>query len=258
MSKNVHFVIAGKFTSRAEWIHPTITVPTTEIIILTDGIAYIEEEGEQYTLTPGSVLFLAPDKEHRGYAPSTAPVSFYWIHMDGFDAFADNAPAKHFTLKEPHHVSILCRQLMHYKSRGADNEILDSLLHVLLHDLAIQSHTNDNSESALTERIREWIRINIDRSVTAPDVAAKFGYNEDYISRLCKRHYGCGLKALIVEMKIGRIERLLLETSLTLAEIADATGFSDYKLFLKFFKYHTNMTPSDFRHIYYAIHTNNK
>ena len=258
MKNHAHFIIAGKFTSRAEWIHPTITVPTTEIIIMTDGVAYIEEDGEQYALSPCSVLLLSPNTEHRGYAPSADRVSFYWIHAENFDLHADGAPSKHFTLREPHHVSILCRQLMHYKSHGADAEITDALLQVLIHELAVQSYADDSSESALVERIREWIRINSDRNITTADVTAKFGYNEDYISRLCKQYSGGGFKSLVVESKIGLIEKFLLETNLTLAEIADATGFSDYKLFLKFFKYHTDMTPSDFRHVYYAMHTNNK
>ena len=44
----------------------------------------------------------------------------------------------------------------------------------------------------------------------------------------------------------------------SLAEIADETGFTDYKLFLKFFRYHAGCTPSEFRKVYYAGHTNNR
>lgn len=40
-------------------------------------------------------------------------------------------------------------------------------------------------------------------------------------------------------------------------EIAAKSGFSDYKLFLKYFRYHEGVTPSEFRSAYYKIHTNN-
>ena len=128
---------------------------------------------------------------------------------------------------------------------------------MLLHELSLQSR-HDDSENALVHRIREWIRINSDRTISAADVARQFGYNEDYISRLLKRYYGSGLKAQINELKLQLTENYLLESELTLAEISDAVGFADYKLFLKFFKYHSGMTPSEFKRVYYALHTNNK
>ncbi|MBQ8551399.1 MAG: helix-turn-helix transcriptional regulator [Clostridia bacterium] len=258
MNENVKFHAAGKFTSRGEWIHGSISVPTTEIIIVTDGCVKLEENGIRYDLTPGAVLFLDSDTPHRGYEPTLERVSFYWIHMKGYDCHADSAPEKHFTLREPYHVSILCRQLLHYNTIGSDSEITSSLLRVLLHELSLQSRGDDESSNALARRINEWIRINADRSITAPDVALKFGYNEDYISRLLKQHYGIGLKAQIDGHRLRLIKRYLLESDLTLAEIADTVGFSDYKLFLKFFKYHAGMTPGEFKRIYYAIHTNNR
>ena len=53
-------------------------------------------------------------------------------------------------------------------------------------------------------------------------------------------------------------KRLLLESDLSLYEIADRVGIPDYKLFLKFFKYHEGMTPSEFRTLYPSMHTNNR
>ena len=140
---------------------------------------------------------------------------------------------------------------------GFPDDVRDSLLHVLLAELMSQCHT-DSGESALAWRIREWVRINADRAVTVPETAEHFGYNDDYVSRLLRRYYGKGVKAIISEYKLNRIKYLLLESDKTLAEIADETGFSDYKLFLKFFRYHAGCTPSEFRQVYYAGHTNNR
>ena len=66
-----------------------------------------------------------------------------------------------------------------------------------------------------------------------------------------------GLKAVISEYKMNRIKQLLLESERSLQEIASKSGFSDYKLFLKYFRYHEGVTPSEFRSAYYKIHTNN-
>lgn len=258
MYDGIKFAAAGKFTSRGEWCHPDISVPTTEIVIVTDGVLNIEENGVKYSLKPDDVLFLAPNTRHRGIGMTSDKTSFYWIHISGYDEKTDRAPKKHFTLREPYHAAILCRQLLHYAEQSRHDGVSTSLLSVLLHELYIQSRPENEGDNALARKIVEWIRINSDRDITAADVASQFGYNEDYISRLLKKHYGNGLKTQINEQKMSLIGKLLLETDMPLSQIADASGFSDYKLFLKFFKYHSGMTPSKFRRVYYAVHTNNR
>lgn len=258
MFENVKFYRAGKFTSRGEWMHPDIAVPTTEIIAATDGSFGIEEDGIPYTVSAGDVLILDHDRPHRGTFVSKSKVSFYWIHINGFDSRDGGAPAKHFTLRDPHHVSILCRQLLHYATVDAGGEMTDCLARVLLHELKHQSDAEGSGDNVLAARVIEWIRANSHSGVTASDVAGHFGYNEDYISRLLKRYCGCGLKAKIDELRLMFIEHRLLESDMTLSEIAYDAGFHDYKLFLKFFKYHAGMTPGEYRKIFYAIHTNSR
>ena len=40
-------------------------------------------------------------------------------------------------------------------------------------------------------------------------------------------------------------------------EIAEKYGFSDYKYFLKYFKYHEGISPTEYRQTYYNLHMNN-
>ncbi|MBQ8510024.1 MAG: helix-turn-helix transcriptional regulator [Clostridia bacterium] len=254
---SLHYIYAGKFTSRGQWIHPTRVIDSHEIIIVTEGSFTLMEGGRAYPLDVGSVLFLEPGVEHGGVEVTDEKISFYWLHFNGLDPVGEGLCAKHYILREPYHVSLLCRQLLHYAGEGFEQEVLDSLLHVLLCELSSQSRQDDESEGSLVLRIREWIRINADRPLNAPDVSAHFGYNEDYITRLFKKRYGIGLKSMINELKLNHVKRLLLETDLPLTEIAGQAGFSDYKLFLKFFKYHEGLTPSEFKAAYYSLHTNN-
>ncbi len=254
----IKLVAAGKFTSRDKWIHPDVTVPTTEFIIVTEGYVNIEENGDRYTLSAGDVLMLEPGVRHRGFAESKTKTSFYWIHISDFDADSDTAPEKYFHLSEPCQISVLCLQLLHYSGLKRRSDAVGHLLAVLLYELYAQSRASVDDDNTKAYQIVEWIRINSDRNITARDVARQFGYNEDYISRLLKKQFGSGLKTQISEQKLKLIGNLLLETDLSLSAIADAAGFSDYKLFLKFFKYHSGMTPNEFRCVYYAVHTNNR
>lgn len=248
----------GRFTSREEWIHPDRQGSSFELIAVTEGCVWIEEEGRSFELTDGSVLFLEPKKRHRGIRPSQDRVSFYWIHFDDVALFEVDGIEKCMRLSDTYTPLFLCRQLLRSATMGYDPSVLHALLHSLLGEIAMQGRSMRGEGSSLVVRVREWIRINSDRELTVGDVSAYFGYNVDYLSRLFSKYYGHGLKAEIDEMRLCEIKKLLLESDLTLCQIADRVGGGDYKLFLKFFKYHEGITPTEFRRLYSSLHTNNR
>ena len=249
---SVKYGNGGLFTSRGEWIHPEATNRSTQIILVTDGEFELEENGEIYQLAPGKGIFLDAGIPHRGVESNDSRVSFFWFHF----AIDELPKVKCFTLRDHFPVILLCRQLLHYAELRFDPIVTDSLMRVLLAEILSQI-VLDESEHALVSKICEWIRINSDRTLNAPEISERFGYNEDYISRLLKTHTGHTLKSMIDEYKMNRIKALLLETEKTLSDISAHTGFKDYKLFLKFFKYHEGVTPTEYRSIYYRVHTNN-
>ena len=252
---DLHFESGGKFTSRGEWIHPARVASSYEWIVMTEGEAYLEEDGQDYALSAGTALLLEPGHAHRGIRPSCERVSFYWIHFHGEHPAL---PQKCFALSHRYEVSLLCRQLLHYTQSGHPPTTADALLSVLVTELCLQSQNAVGNANALVNRVTEWVRTNCDRPILARDVAAHFGYHADYLSRLCHEQLGHGLKAEIDLCRCRTAKRLLLESDLSLYEIADRVGIPDYKLFLKFFKYHEGMTPSEFRALYPSMHTNNR
>ncbi len=248
----------GYFTSRSEWIHPDRRIDSYELIVVTEGSVSIMEEDARFVLTSGMMLLLQPGVRHFGFAPSLEKVSFYWLHFNLLQTEERLLPEKWVVLQDLYSVSLLCRQLLHYEKEQHESTVCDALLHVLLSEVKRQGSDRYLAPDSLVLRIREWIRINSDREMTISKVSAHFGYNEDYLSRLFYKYFGHGLKFEIDSMKLGEIKSLLLNTDLTLGEIAQKRGFSDYKLFLKFFKYHEGISPTEFRKHYRSVHTNNR
>ncbi len=120
------------------------------------------------------------------------------------------------------------------------------------------SHSRKNSDTKLTSEIKEWIRRNCESNVRTSEIADAFGYNEDYLNRIFKRQCGVGLKKYIDGIRLDMIRRDLLIGGVTLSEISEKYGFSEYKYFLNFFKYHEGMSPNSYRKTYYNMHTNSK
>ena len=82
MFENVKNCGAGKFISNGEWIHPNRIIDSNEIIFVTKGEVYINENGTEYHINPDEILILQPNLRHFGYKVST-DTEFFWLHWYG-------------------------------------------------------------------------------------------------------------------------------------------------------------------------------
>lgn len=71
--------------------------------------------------------------------------------------------------------------------------------------------------------------------------------NSQYISQLFKSEIGVGFLSYLTSIRMERAKKLLLSTSLSIAEVAEQSGYGDYRVFTKVFKKTEGSTPSQFR-----------
>ncbi len=253
MLESVRYVSGGKFISRGQWIHPDRIIDSYEVIFVIKGEVFINENGREYRLSENDLLILDPELRHFGYRESS-DTSFYWMHWTcDTKLFPDT---KELNLSKPYNLSILFSQLLNYTFEKAPSEILDYTARLILGEIYFKS--GNDGDIRIANTAADWIRANSDLQIKTSDVSRHFGYNSDYISRLFKRAYKKSLKEYIDEAKTEYIKNMLLNTSMTLNEISSSCGFKEYKYFLKFFKYHTKMTPTEFLGIYSGTHINIK
>ncbi len=237
----------GLFDTDAEWIHPTVTVDTCEIILVLSGRACIFEGERRYCVHPGEWLILSPKTEHGGYEVNTGHTSFYWLH------FHTNSPGAWGLPKygrAPHNAEKLLRQIMHV-SRNDPH-----LAELALAQFFLELRAEGGVQNRTAHEVREYLRIHASRGLRVSDVARHFGYSGDHLSGLYRREFGIDLKGGINRARIAYIESLLLNTDASVKEVAMMSGFADENAFVKFFKYHEGITPSTYRHRFYHIHMN--
>ena len=256
MFENIKYLHGGKFISRGEvWKHPERVIDSTEIIIVLKGKAYITEGETEYVLSAGDILRLSGGIRHYGSRESRGKVSFYWLHFSGGD---DLVPFKYIQSANLGEAELICRQILHYEKSGKHPKIItDYLMRVLLMELSALSEDMAESPKRLTSEICEWIRTNCDLPIKAKDVAEHFGYNEDYLLRLFKSSHPEGIKAYIDGERMKKIKLAIIGGDKTLKEIASDFSFSEYKYFLKYFKYHEGISPTKYKESYCDLHTNN-
>lgn len=253
MFENVKSYGAGKFVSRGEWIHPARVIHSNEVIFVIAGTVYITEDQQQYELKKNDMLLLEAGRYHYGHQKSTN-TSFYWVHFTG----GPDIDPKRKCQKNLNSFNLLLlfKQLLHYRAEQNSEECLNYLMRLILIEL-FSDHI-PNPINRVSAEAAAWITANRDIPLKAEQVAAHFGYNADYLSRVFKADYGMSIKEFINKEKMRSIKELLLSSDMRLAEIAQNTGFSDYKYFLKFFKYHEGITPKEFLKTYAKNHINTK
>ena len=250
---NVEFVYAGLFQRQGEWIHPERMESTYEIIYVTSGEVFLEDDGRAYHIRQGQLLVLPPDRMHRG-TKSSRDVGFYWLHfrLHGELPF----DTRFFSYFEG---ASVFRELLHYNNLPIiEEDLVNALLLQILSTLSYQSRREYNHYDAKAERIYEWTRIHALSGTTVKQVADHFGYSTDHITRICKRAYGIGVRELIDRFLISRAKELLCNTDKYVKEIAAELKFPNDKAFIGFFYYHEGCFPSELRQRLGKTHMNSR
>jgi YesN/AraC family two-component response regulator len=81
----------------------------------------------------------------------------------------------------------------------------------------------------------------------APEIAEALGMSAAYLGRVYKQATGRSIPEAVNEVRMRRARELLLETSKTVGEIAEAVGYANTPYFYRQFRLRHGVTPVEFR-----------
>lgn len=144
------------------------------------------------------------------------------------------------------------------RSGGRDPSaaILRHQLHALLLQWAREVHqaaptlTDRSRHAELYGRFRRQVEQDFLSSRKAEDYARKLDCSPRTLNRVCQALAGRSAKAYVDARVLLEARRLLAYTTLPVARIAGALGFSEPTNFIKFFRRETGMLPGAFRKAY--------
>ena len=115
-------------------------------------------------------------------------------------------------------------------------------------DLAeYETGMNSRVRNDLAHRILDYIDTHYTEHLTCGSIAEVFSYHPSYISRTIRSYTGFSLHDYITRRKIREATRLLIESNLSMTEIAYRLSFYDSSHFSKVYQAHTGMSPSEVR-----------
>lgn len=78
-------------------------------------------------------------------------------------------------------------------------------------------------------------------------LSEEFHLNAQYISWIFKNEIGVNFLTYLTNIRVEKAKKLLLSTSLPIADVVEQFGYGDYRVFTKVFKKNEGITPSQYR-----------
>ena len=105
----------------------------------------------------------------------------------------------------------------------------------------------DAGDNGFSTAVLNYIAEHYRESITSTTAAAALYLNNSYFCRLFKKHFNSNFSDFLNGYRIERAKQLLRDTTMSVADVAAATGFNSFSYFCKLFRAATGMSPTDFR-----------
>lgn len=110
--------------------------------------------------------------------------------------------------------------------------------------LKISLYNNEVKEKSVVKKERVITGIT---KYMQEHLSEEFHLNSQYISQLFKNEIGVNFLTYLTNIRMEHAKKLLLSTSLSIAEVSEQSGYGDYRVFTKVFKKSEGITPSQYR-----------
>ena len=245
-------------------IHERRTMNLSELMLVTDGELYIRHI-DDYHLVKNDILFLPQGIEH--YGTRTSDCQLHWHHFfmpTGTRMIEESEIPRelpknmlllpmHFNLKKPETAVVLSYQLEQYLWTDENTQTVRTALKTALIGeiaLAYKKQSHELHHKRLNS-VLSYIDNNFQhRTMEISALADHFGYNKRYICTLFKKYLGISPIQYIINAKMKEARQMLLNSSDTVESIALCLHYDNPQYFMRQFKKHFGMTPSELRKQY--------
>ena len=124
---------------------------------------------------------------------------------------------------------------------------IDNLKISLFQQRVASADQSEAQEARTITGITRYLQENLTEEISLSILSDHFHLNPQYISQLFKNEIGVGFLAYLTNIRMEKAKKLLLSTSLSITEIAEQSGYGDYRVFTKVFKKSEGITPSQYR-----------
>ena len=261
ISEKVKIGQTGRVQCAPDWFWDKRGAPDQDfdLWVIADGFGSISSPEGDFEISAGDCFILRGSDDYFGETDTRRPLNVVYIHFEYLNADGDperpnptDLPPLHRKIDDfPFFLKILDRVVE--RCRQADIPAAETYLQTALMEVEFQDELNRrgirelNERERLLDRLAREIVSSPERQYHLPEIAEKAGYSPDHLSKIFKARTGVSFRDWVIRSRIDKAKLLLRSSSMKVADIALATGYSDIYLFSKQFKKKTGRTPTEHR-----------
>ena len=224
-----------------------------------DAFVYVQRGETRYgfgsyafTASAGQIIYLA---KNAGYEMRTVSDDYEFIYVDFF--FYGEPPEGRksavFKSRGKSETSALFKRMLNLwitKGKRAELDII-ALLYSVYSDVC-RAAGGEYTPGIVAEKIKPAYEYMVEHF--AEDGERSYGImcgiTETHFRRLFKKAYGTSPVKYVNKMRIERAQGLILNSNLSMSEIAGIVGFGDVYYFGRIFKKTTGVSPTEYRRVH--------
>ncbi len=247
-------------------------LPYFVLMFMTEGQLFIAEDGVNYTVKAGEMFLLRPRHHHYSWRAIQENTSYYWLHFYVPSKWEQGSspvsiqplvavPTLHYYTP-----SMTMQLLKHTKLTGLEH-LIDIVKQIfeesaqhqrfgfwreqqlfidVLQDIQVIPQ-EESKLDALSDKIQRYLREHFNQKITNQTLTEAFHFHANYITRALKETIGLTPAEFLVQYRMEEAEKRLLNSDLTISEIAEAVGFQNVYYFSTSFKKNSGKSPQAYR-----------
>lgn len=219
---------------------------------------------DRYKLEDGDLIFVPPGISHRPILPSQMPKPYtrdvVWVNADFVKSlYKDGFLAKPFLLRTAGTKWEYLGELFHTGVLESESCLPDWEIAVMGNAFTLLSHLHrafldpaglhtkaENSE--LLDQVMAYIEAHYSEHISLQDVARQFFVSDSTITQTFRKKMGVSFYRCVTQRRLIAAKAYIRE-GLTMDQVCDRVGFSDYSAFFRAFKQEFGISPSQYKKI---------
>lgn len=228
--------------------------PDFDLWTVLRGKGSLRDTQKRYEVSEGCCFLLGPGIRYVGSHSPQNPLLVINVHFS-FQADASaclmdpGATVFRRISNLPFFIDLLNRILISYNrgSRETAQLWLEAALLEFWGQTREDAALRHGSWNRIVEEICSMVHLRFANPPTLDELARKYGYSPDYLSRMFKAVMNMNFSQYVINSRLSQARLLLQTTQLSVEEIAEQLGYYDACHFVKQFKKHVGQTPHSYK-----------
>ena len=233
-----------------------------DLLYVSEGALHIGEEDRTWTLSPGHMLLLLPNRHHYPTKPCAERTVLHWLHFQNVSEWREaKEPIGPEAISLPKlwvspDVGYFARFMRRIEEVGerprsiARWEQQSAFWELLRHMEEGRKAADPSPSERIAEKTYAYIRQHYASELTNESIAESLHFHPNYVARCMKEVYKCTPMEYAFRYRMEQARLLLLKTEWPVARVAEQVGYRYAPYFSACFKQHFGESPLKFRKRY--------